>query len=35
MCLQSKLNLYYTDKNHTPTKRQRIPASDCKPATAF
>ncbi len=35
MCLQSRLNLTYTEKNHTPAKRQRIPASDCKPAKAF
>jgi hypothetical protein len=30
MCLQSKLNLFYTEKNHSPARRQRIPASDCK-----
>jgi hypothetical protein len=35
MCLQSRLNLFYTDKNHSPARRQRIPANDCKPAKTF
>jgi hypothetical protein len=35
MCLQSQLNLTYagkaTGKEQAPAKRQRLPASDCKP----
>jgi len=30
MCLQSQLNLTYA-KDSVPVKRQRVPASDCKP----
>ena len=35
MCLQSQLNLGYDDKASAPAKRQRSPASDCKPAKTF
>jgi hypothetical protein len=35
MCLQSQLNLSYDGKAPAPAKRQRQPASDCKPAKTF
>jgi hypothetical protein len=35
MCLQSQLNLSYDGKAPGPAKRQRQPASDCKPAKTF
>jgi hypothetical protein len=39
MCLQSQLNLAYDGKGGgkeaAPVKRQRQPASDCKPAKTF
>jgi hypothetical protein len=35
MCLQSQLNLSYDGKTPAPAKRQRQPASDCKPARSF
>ena len=39
MCLQSQLKLTYDAKNSSkvqaPVKRQRVPASDCKPAKTF
>ena len=34
MCLQSQLNLTYA-KDGVPVKRQRVPASDCKPGKTF
>jgi hypothetical protein len=35
MCLQSQLNLAYDGRAPAPAKRQRQPASDCKPAPTF
>jgi hypothetical protein len=39
MCLQSQLRLTYDSKVEgklsAPTKRQRLPANDCKPARSF
>jgi hypothetical protein len=39
MCLQSQLRLTYAGKGEgkdgAPVKRQRVPASDCKPAKTF
>jgi len=35
MCLQSRLSLTYAGKGAEPVKRQRQPASDCKPAKTF
>jgi len=35
MCLQSQLTLVYAGKEKSPSKRQRLPASDCKLAKSF
>ena len=35
MCLQSQLTLIYVDKEKSPSKRQRLPASDCKLAKSY